>query len=93
MFFFKRIKQLEAQVEELKVRNQILEERTLVLVERMAKGFEDIDQLYSHLVSHQHPVKKPLTETPVAETPATEQKPRRYRQRRKNGKENPEAAK
>lgn len=82
MIFFKRIKQLEAQVAELKTRNQILEDRTLVLAERMAKGFEEIDQLYSHLVSHEHP----------AEKPATEQKPRRkYRPRKKNGKENTEA--
>ena len=82
MFFFKRIKQLEAQVEELKVRNQILKDRTIVLAERMSKGFNEIDQLYSHLVSHKHPVEKPVTE----------QKPRRkYRPRKKNGKENTEA--
>ena len=93
MFFFKRIKQLEAHVAELKTRTLFLEDRTVVLAERLKKGFDEIDQLYSHLVSHEHPVEKPLTETPVEEKPAIEQKPRRYRQRRKNGKENPEATK
>jgi hypothetical protein len=83
MIFFKRIKQLEAQVAELKTRNQILEDRTEILAGRMAKGFEEIDQLYSHLVSHEHSAEKPVT----IEKPASEQKPRRYRQRRKNGKE------
>lgn len=91
MFFFKRIKQLEAQVEELKVRNQILEDRTIVLAERMSKGFNEFDQLYALLVNQKPEVpEQPVT---VEEKPATEQKPRRYRQRRKNGKENPEAAK
>ena len=85
MFFFKRIKQLEAQVEELKVRNQILEDRTIVLAERVAKGFNEIDQLYALLVNQ----KPEVPEQPVAEKPATEQKPRRYR-RKKAGKENTE---
>ena len=91
MFFSKRIKQLEAQVEELKVRNQILEDRTIILTERVAKGFNEIDQLHALLVNQKPKV--PEQPEPVAEKPATEQKPKRYRQRRKNGKENPEAAK
>lgn len=92
MFFFKKIKQLEAQVKELKFRNQILEDRTIVLAERVAKGFNEIDQLYALLVNQKPEVpEQPVT---VEEKPVTEQKPKRkHRPRKKNGKENPEATK
>lgn len=83
MFFFKRIKQLEEQVAELKIKTQILEERTLILAGRMSKGFNEIDELYALLVN-----KQTLKDSNVAETP-TEPKPRRkYRARKLNGKEN-----
>lgn len=83
MFFFKRIKQLEEQVAELKIKTQILEDRTEVLAGRMSKGFHEIDELYALLVN-----KQTLKEPNVAEA-QTEPKPRRKNRARKlNGKGN-----
>jgi hypothetical protein len=83
MFFFKRIKQLEEQVAELKIKTQTLEDRTELIAGRMSKGFHEIDELYALLVN-----KQTLKEPNVAETP-TEPKPRRKNRARKlNGKEN-----
>ena len=83
MFFFKRIKQLEEQVAELKIKTQILEDRTEVFAGRMSKGFHEIDELYALLVNKQN-----LKEPNVAET-QVESKPRRKNRARKlNGKEN-----
>jgi hypothetical protein len=83
MLFFKRIKQLEEQVAELKIKTQILEDRTEILAGRMSKGFHEIDELYALLVN-----KQTHKDSNVAETP-TEPKPRRkYRARKLNGKEN-----
>lgn len=88
MFFFKRIKQLEEQVAELKIKTQILEDRTELLAGRMRKGFQEIDELYALLVN-----KQTLKEPNVAETP-TEPKPRRKnRARNLNGKEKNSATK
>lgn len=88
MFFFKRIKQLEEQVAELKIKTQILEDRTELLAGRMRKGFKEIDELYALLVNKQN-----LKEPNVAETP-TEPKPKRKNRARKlNGKEKNSATK
>lgn len=88
MLFFKRIKQLEEQVAELKIKTQILEDRTEILAGRMSKGFHEIDELYALLVN-----KQTHKDSNVAETP-TEPKPqRKHRPRKKNGKENTEATK
>ena len=47
MFFFKRIKRLEEQVAALKIKTQILEDRTQILAERLSKGFKEIVELIS----------------------------------------------
>lgn len=75
MFYGKKIKELEARVAELEV-------RTDILAEKVSQQSKEIDNLYALFVNQQ-----PVAENPVV-APAPEKKPRRYRTRRKNGKEN-----
>lgn len=84
MFWNKKIKSLEEQVAELKIKTQILVDRTETLAGRMRKGFHEIDELYNLLVVN----KQNLKESNVAETQAESKPRRKSRARKLNGKEN-----
>jgi uncharacterized coiled-coil protein SlyX len=77
MFYYKKFQELKSRVDEI-------EKRVHELAHKFHEQAKEIDHLYALLVNQ-----KPA----VVEKPATESKTKRYRTRKKNGKENTETSK